>query len=75
MSNGQIILTNSLDFNLSPLAMSPGTERFCLNATELSAQYKQVFNTSMQFGYICLAVGLIIGLAVMYFYMRNKYGM
>ena len=63
------------DYGISYIGDAPlnvTSANITLTPAEYSALQQVIFNNSLLFGKICLAVGFVLGLVVMYFYMKER---
>jgi hypothetical protein len=57
---------------MKDLPLNVTSPDICLSPAQYFALQQAIFNNTVFFGKVCLAVGFILGLIVMYFYMREK---
>jgi hypothetical protein len=70
--------SNQIVYNVDPLTTAypfgRDVQQFCFNASEWYVQQRAFHDVAMQFGYLCLIVGAIIGALAGYYYAKRKYG-
>jgi hypothetical protein len=54
------------------LPLNVTSPNITMTPADFAALQQAIFNNTVFFGRVCLAVGFILGLIVMYFYMREK---
>jgi hypothetical protein len=71
LNENQIILTQDPTGLANPWGSDTATS-MCFNASEWIATQHAFKDVSVQFGYICLAIGIFFGALYMYLYLKYK---